>query len=1376
MNTKIKILHLEDTPSDVELVDRELKRGNIQFEKLVVDNRKAFEAALTAFSPDIIISDHTLPSFNSREALKILKQRGMSVPFILVTSTVSDEYAVEVMKAGADDYILKDRLNRLPQAILNAMEKSKAESNLQSIFDNTSEGFILINKRGIIKTFNINAAQTVDFNTGKKLETGKSLFDFIHPSRKGNYDGVISKVLEGETIRYDYEFKRIDGEIKWFNFIINPVYSKSGKVDAICVTSSDITERKLGEAALRMSESTLHTIFEGTSEGLILTDIEGKIRAFNKRSAQTIFRNTGQHLKIGDSIYDFIHPDRREPYKFMIPNALAGEIIQYDFSVQSKKGDLEWFSFTVNPLFNSSGEVESFCLSFTDITKRKIAEQQLQESEKFTKGVLSSLSAQIAVLDERGNLITVNKSWNDFSINNGLTSLDRVGLGSNYFDVCRRAAEHGDKDAARALAGIKSVFNRDKHFFEMEYPCHSPKEKKWFVLSAMNFGDDINKVVISHQDITQRKITENSLNATSVELTKTLSELNKIMDSSLDIICTISGDGIFVNVSPASMLVLGYTPEELIGTQVMDLIYEEDLEITNQVKEDINNNIPVPFFENRYVHKNGTIVPLLWSINWDANLYVMYCIAKDITEKKKLEKAIINERDQFYNMFFNAPSAVGMLAGPDHVYEMVNPLYLQLSGKKDVIGKTVAEVFPEVIDQGFIDLLNNVYSTGESFTGTEVLVKLDVEGKGQLSELYISFIYHAYRNIEGKVEGIFFFINNVTEQVVSRKNIESSEKKYRQIVETAQEGIWLIDENSKTTFVNKKMCEILQYSEEEMIGKENYYFMDALGKEKYKLALERRKSGKAEKMEVHYNSKNGNRIIAEVSANPIFDDNGIYRGALGMVSDVTETKHLEDLLGKSNRLAKIGSWEVDVEKGTVFWSDITKEIREADFNFIPDLETGIGFFAGPKYKKIITKRVQRCIDKGIPWDEELQLTTFKGNLRWVRTIGEAVMVNGKCSKIFGSLQDITERKNSEKSLLQSQSYLKAIIENTDAAIYSLDTDLRCIAFNKIFHDGMKQIYNVDLKIGDHIFNLLDTFRKEESEDWKEKYLKVLRGETIRFDKEINVGDFFNYSSFTLYPIWEHKTIIGISCFVYDITNKKLEEQQKEKMSAEIIQRNSDLEQFSYMVSHNLRAPAANIIGFTEMLQDKKLTPKERIQSLQGLSASVSGLDTIIKDINTILQDKREDHEKKITVVFSEIVADIVLSIAHLIEKHQVIITTDFKSVNEMYSLKIYIYSIFYNLISNSIKYRKSDSAPHITINSFKKDDKIILTFKDNGLGFNMKGKEERIFGLYNRFHSHVEGKGMGLFMVKTQVEALGGNIFVESNLNTGTVFTIEFKI
>jgi two-component system sensor histidine kinase UhpB len=144
MNQFLKILHLEDLAADAEIIKRELEKAGLQFEVQVVDNKTEFVKALKEFSPDIIISDHSLPSFDSLEALKIIKNAGIEIPFILVTATTSEEFAVSVIKAGANDYILKDRIQRLPGAVLNTVEKHRTKNERKKMEDDLLESQVLL--------------------------------------------------------------------------------------------------------------------------------------------------------------------------------------------------------------------------------------------------------------------------------------------------------------------------------------------------------------------------------------------------------------------------------------------------------------------------------------------------------------------------------------------------------------------------------------------------------------------------------------------------------------------------------------------------------------------------------------------------------------------------------------------------------------------------------------------------------------------------------------------------------------------------------------------------------------------------------------------------------------------------------------------------------------------------------------------------------------------------------------------------------------------------------------------------------------------------------------------------------------------------------
>ena len=251
-------------------------------------------------------------------------------------------------------------------------------------------------------------------------------------------------------------------------------------------------------------------------------------------------------------------------------------------------------------------------------------------------------------------------------------------------------------------------------------------------------------------------------------------------------------------------------------------------------------------------------------------------------------------------------------------------------------------------------------------------------------------------------------------------------------------------------------------------------------------------------------------------------------------------------------------------------------------------------------------------------------------------------------------------------------------------------------------------------------------------------------------------------------------IIANKELAFQNEEKEKRETERTKMIGDIVQRNKDLEQFSYIVSHNLRAPVANILGLVDVIQNIGLNRQEEIKTTRYLAIAARNLDNVIMDINTILDLKHNVNEKKEIVVFEELLSQIKFSLDDAITYKMVQITSNFSAVKGMVTLKSYLYSIFYNLITNSIKYKQPGVKPVIDIYSSILKDKIRIVFKDNGLGIDLKKNGKYFFGLYKRFHNHIDGKGMGLYMVKAQVESLGGTITVSSEVNIGTEFRIEF--
>ncbi len=378
-----------------------------------------------------------------------------------------------------------------------------------------------------------------------------------------------------------------------------------------------------------------------------------------------------------------------------------------------------------------------------------------------------------------------------------------------------------------------------------------------------------------------------------------------------------------------------------------------------------------------------------------------------------------------------------------------------------------------------------------------------------------------------------------------------------------------------------------------------------------------------------------------------------------------------------------------------------------------------------------------------------------------------------------SLSTVTNVKNhnpNDEALKKSEANLRTIFDNTDSAYILFDTNLQILSFNLLAQKFSEEYNKKTLSIGRYINEYFSA----------ERWLKILEmleklaaGETISY--ELSVIDDNGITN------WHHIRWLNVKNndnknWGYILTNKDITELktatlERERITNDLTQHNRDLEQFTYIISHNLRAPVANILGLTNILKEhgQGMDEETQQQVIDRIFTSTKNIDTTIKDLNQILQTRKPVGIKKEKVDFEAMVDAAKTSLRNIIALEKVKINCDFTSVDSMFTTRSYLYSIFYNLTSNSIKYRKADIPPLISITSQKIDNRIELRFKDNGKGIDLDKNAEDVFGLYKRFDTSVEGKGMGLFMVKTQVTALGGSINIESKLGEGTEFILQFN-
>lgn len=234
------------------------------------------------------------------------------------------------------------------------------------------------------------------------------------------------------------------------------------------------------------------------------------------------------------------------------------------------------------------------------------------------------------------------------------------------------------------------------------------------------------------------------------------------------------------------------------------------------------------------------------------------------------------------------------------------------------------------------------------------------------------------------------------------------------------------------------------------------------------------------------------------------------------------------------------------------------------------------------------------------------------------------------------------------------------------------------------------------------------------------------------------------------------------------------ESEIQKRTKELVDYNHQLEQFAFISSHNLRAPIARILGLGNLLE---LTQSKEDEALiqRNLIHSARELDRIVKDLNTILEVRKSTNKVVSEINVKEEIDMILINLEKDISDTRAHIDVDVINVPSLRTVRPYFDSIVINLISNAIKYRKHNSSPIIHLKGEWQNGFACFSVKDNGMGIDLHRHRQKLFTLYSRFHDHVDGKGLGLYMVKTQVEALGGKIEVESEVDRGTTFHVYIK-
>jgi PAS domain S-box-containing protein len=527
-----------------------------------------------------------------------------------------------------------------------------------------------------------------------------------------------------------------------------------------------------------------------------------------------------------------------------------------------------------------------------------------------------------------------------------------------------------------------------------------------------------------------------------------------------------------------------------------------------------------------------------------------------------------------------------------------------------------------------------------------------------------------------------------------------------------------------------------------------------------------------------FDFKNGENLWLKWKINPWLKKDGKLEGLIIVLENITDKKEIYELVKDAQEVSRTGGWEVNLLNKTTRWTKMVNIIHEMPLEYVPRTfdENFVNFKEGEHRNKVL-HAAKKAINTGISWDEEVLMITGTGKEIWARTKGRVEHKDGQCVRLYGTCQDIDQQKRAELQYRDSVRLLTNAVTASQVGTweYNLEnghTVWDDVSFN--LHEIKKNNYEGSLYTKwknsihpddiDHVKNEA-SLRYKAHEKGIVEYRVVLPNGTIRFLK--STVTFISEANSSI------QKAIGIT---QDVTPEKLAEIKLKEFAKITMQQNNSLTNFAHMVSHDLRAHSTNLSVLTSLLQDEK-DENEKKQILEMLKKATNSLNSTVCNLNdVVLSTDSNITDKIVDVNILEAIHNVQNNISTLFKEKKGFCDID---VNKKHSVKVvpaYLDSILLNLFTNSLKYCSSLRTPTIKISSKFKGNFLELSFCDNGRGIDLQKFGTDIFGMNKTFHRNKDARGVGLYIIKNQIEAMGGTINVSSEVDEGTTFTILFKI
>ncbi|HCS21409.1 MAG TPA: hypothetical protein DIW47_12760 [Bacteroidetes bacterium] len=610
-------------------------------------------------------------------------------------------------------------------------------------------------------------------------------------------------------------------------------------------------------------------------------------------------------------------------------------------------------------------------------------------------------------------------------------------------------------------------------------------------------------------------------------------------------------------------------------------------------------------------------------------------------------------------------------------------------------------------------------------------------------------------------------------------------QRYEQLLESTEIGTWEWNVQTGEIRINERWANLIGYSLPELqpVNSETWLrFVHPDDRVRSDQAIERHLKGETEfyECETRLRHRNG-KWVWMLDKGKIVSRNkkGEPEWLMGSHLDITYRKereelllHYNNLLDKSNEVARIGTWELNLDTLYAKVSRITREIIEWEEEGDIPLNKGIELYKEGPSRSSVIRAINAAIETGKSFDKECQLVTGKGTEKWVRAIGIPELENGTCKRVYGLVQDITEKNRMHSELVLKEQQFRNTFENAPNGMALISPEGNWLMVN---------------------LRLCEILGYTEEELLQKSFAEITHPDDVerdvQFGMELIEG---KRESYQLEKRNIHKngsivwTILAVSLVrdsagiplhfiaqINDITREKQAHLEVASLLAVTREQNDRLLNFAHIVSHNLRSHVGN---FSMLLDLIKLEVPESADNdfFPLLQQSTEGLQETISHLNEVVTFNSHQFEEMDDLDLNTFVKNALNVLNAKILDAGVEIENKIPQGCLIKGLPAYLDSILINFLTNAIKYRSPERKPKIHLSAIKSDPYLILRIRDNGLGIDLNLHGAKLFGMYKTFHGNDDARGVGLFLTKNQVEAIKGKIEVDSQVNVGTTFNVYF--